>query len=388
MLKRHWKSLAFAAVLAAVAGVAISAPYLPRLAYEGFPAAVWPAAGSFAEVRGGTGNTLRIDPRPPAPLDPQLDNLLDGTGAKALLVFERGALRFEYYAEGVTAETRFNSYSMVKSLIGVLVLKAVAEGKFDDLDQPIGSILHEFGDDRFRGIPLRAFLEMRSGILFELGTAKHASGVGPKDLESAFTNPFGPLARLHMLGLDAVASGLSGTNGGPPGFSYQNINTAILGSALERVYDRPLEDLLAEKIWVPAGAMPAQWRRYRESASVSPYCCLYAQPRDWTLVAQFIAANGNVGEEFLPVDLWREFFGQEIDTAALRKGVYGLHVRHDVLDREGESLQGRFTYFSGSGGQIVYLMPEKELVVVRFGDKVQLLHSTLYAAWRTLHDGA
>ena len=379
--------LAVAAVLAAVAGVAYSAPYLPRLAYEGFPAPVWPAAGNFAEVRGGAGNTLPVDLRSPVPLDPQLEDLLGDAGAKALLVFERGALRFEYYADGVTADTRFNSYSMVKSLIGVLALKAVAEGKFDDLDQPVGSILQEFEDNSFRDVPLRAFLEMRSGIVFEPGTTKRASGVGAKDLESAFANPFGPLARLHMLGLDAVASGLSGGGEGAPDFSYQNINTAILGAALERVYEFPLEHLLSEKIWMPAGAMSAQWRRYREGAGVSPYCCLYARPRDWVRVAQFIAANGDAKTEFLPDELRRELLGQEIDEAALRDGVYGLHVRHDVLDRDGESLQGRFTYFSGSGGQIVYLMPEKELVVVRFGDKIQLLHSTLYATWRTLHDG-
>ena len=61
-----------------------------------------------------------------------------------------------------------------------------------------------------------------------------------------------------------------------------------------------------------------------------------------------------------------------------------LQVYHNVLDRPGEALQGRFTYMFGSGGQIVYMMPQRKLVVVRFGRQMQLLHSTLYAAWRSL----
>lgn len=70
----------------------------------------------------------------------------------------------------------------------------------------------------------------------------------------------------------------------------------------------------------------------------------------------------------------------------VRDGTYGPHVYHNVLDRAGERLQGRFTYMMGNGGQVVYLMPDADLVVVRFGGRVQLLHSTLYAAWRSLPD--
>ena len=41
-------------------------------------------------------------------------------------------------------------------------------------------------------------------------------------------------------------------------YSYQNVNTALMGEVLERVYGKPLQDLLSEKIWAPAGATPAE----------------------------------------------------------------------------------------------------------------------------------
>jgi hypothetical protein len=61
------------------------------------------------------------------------------------------------------------------------------------------------------------------------------------------------------------------------------------------------------------------------------------------------------------------------------KGVYGSHVYHNMLNRAGERLQGRFTYFFGSRGQTVYMMPQEKLVAVRFGQQIPKLHSTLYA---------
>ena len=381
MLK-HWKKLTLAIVAAGAAAVMLWAPYLPRLAYEGFPAPTWPAPGSFADVAGNPADPPLAAPAAATPLDPRLRALFDASGAKALLAYEAGRLGIEHYADGVDAGTRFNSYSLVKSLIGALMLKAVADGVLSSLDQPVGSLLPHAGDSGFRAVKLRAFLEMRSGVLFEAGGAKSLSGVGVKDLEAAFANPFGPLARLHMQGLDKVKHRLLTTPS--PRFNYQNINTAVLGAVLERAYGQSLQKILAEKIWKPAGAAPAKWRRHNGDAGVSAYCCLYARARDWVKAARFIVANGSAGAQFLPAAERDALLGRNLSKARLRKGVYGLHVRHDLLDRPGEPLQGGFTYFLGNGGQIVYLMPDKDLVVVRFGDAMQLLHSTLYATWRTL----
>ena len=369
-----------------IAGAFVWAPYLPRLVHEGFPAAVWPAPGSFAEVRGATAKAPASAGQPLGVFDQRLQELLAERHATAFLAARNGRVVLEHYAEGLGTETLFNSYSLIKSLVGTLVLKAVSEGKTDGLDVPLGAYLDDIGDAALRAVPIRAFLEMRSGVHFEAGPAKQLSGAPVKDLESAFANPFGPLVRLHMLGLEAVASGLTSDATTRGRLNYQNINTAILGALLERVYGKPLPDILAAKIWQPSGAAPAVWRRYTEDGTVSAYCCLYARARDWVKVATFLSRNGN-GAPFLSQDLWREFFGQHFSEAQLRKGQYGLHARHDILDREGEALQGRFTYFLGRGGQIVYMMPERSLVVVRFGEGLQLLHSTLYATWRSLHPG-
>ena len=60
-------------------------------------------------------------------------------------------------------------------------------------------------------------------------------------------------------------------------------------------------------------------------------------------------------------------------TPTASHGAYRTLMRYDVLDRAGEQLAGPFAYFLGQGGQAVYLRPQDDLVVVRFGDGFQLV---------------
>ncbi len=390
-MKRKWLYLVALLAVAAPAAALAYAPYLPRLLWEGYPGATWPVPGSFAQIGGGTGDGL---PRAVQVADPneKLAELFDKTQGRALLAARDGRVVMEHYAPGITRETKLNSYSLAKSLIGALTLKAIAEGRIHAREINVGSLLRELSGTKAGQLPLCRFLNMRSGIVFEVGAKKHASGFDLKDFEATKLNLFGPMAQLHMLGLPSVepqltplsADGDDFTSCDGGSYSYQNVNTAVVGEVLERAYGKPLQEILSEKIWRPAGAASAEWRRYGENLTVTPYCCIYARPGDWLLVAQFLLDNGKPGAPFLPEPMWRELVGLDIPPPALRSGHYANFIYHNVLDRPGEEAQGPFTYFFGSGGQAVYLMPKERLAVVRFGAKVQLLHSTLYEIARSI----
>ena len=362
------------------------APYLPQLVAEGYPPLTWPARGAFAEIDGAD--------RPPqltsghlagqSALPPELDRLFTDSASKALLVYRAGKLELEHYGDGVSSQTKLNSYSMAKSLVGVLVFKALAEGKIGSLDAAIGDFLPAISDPALRLVSLRALLEMRSGVVFEAAGRVFGDENGTKDIEAERINPFGPKARLHFLGLGSIQTKLTAAGAEAAPFSYQNVNTALLGELLETLYRRPLSALLAEKIWRPAGAGTAHWRQSHEGGDITAYCCIYATARDWIKAGAFLMRNGSPGDAFLPESLWRQFMGLDLDAASLRHGVYGYHIRHDTLDRAGEPLQGPFAYMMGMGGQLLYLMPQQDLVVFRSGEKIPLLHSTLYAAWRAI----
>ncbi len=371
-------------VFAVITGGALAyAPYLPQLVAEGVPPLVGPGAGHFAELDGADAPRdlhLRADAQTRA-LVPELQAAFTEKHGKALLVFRDGELALEHYADGLGPETRFNSFSMAKSLVGALVYKALAEGKLTSLDQTLGELLPH--DPGLKSVSLRALLEMRSGIAFDAEGGKLGGFSSAGKENDTAPNPFGPLAKLHFEGLGKIEQGLTVAPGDTHGFSYQNVNTALLGEVLERLYGQPLADLLDEKLWRPAGAASALWRQPAADAPVSAYCCIYATARDWVRVGLFLGENGGA-TPFLPVALWREYLGLDVPVADRHVTHYGEHTWQDVLDRPGQALQGPFTYLMGQGGQTLYLMPDKGVVVYRAGDDIQLLHSTFYGAWNSV----
>lgn len=372
--------LMMALMLCAVLGLYAFAPYLMALVLEGSPTLTWRNVGEYAEVPGES-QPGWLESSPATKLDPNLETLFSESGGSALLAARDGALVLEHYGSGVDQETRLNSFSTAKSLVGALLFKAVAEGKIESFDQTLGELLPEAPG--LSDMTLRKILTMRSGVHFDSRTASFGAPGSFKDSDT-FPNPFGPLARLYFQGVDAVVGGLTMDPNPPDTFNYQNVNTALLGAVIERVYGRPLEDLLSEKIWMPSGAESAVWRKPSAETSVSAYCCIYATARDWLRIGVFFASNGTRARSFLPDDLWREFLGLDVPLAQRENDHYGNHTLQNVLDRDGEELQGPFTYFMGQNGQILYIMPEKNLVVYRAGERYQLLHSTLYGAWNSI----
>lgn len=360
---RRRLTLFLAALVLPLAMLALLAPQLLWLLPEGFPAPIWPAPGAFTQIAGTTAPSSLPPGHPPPPAAARR---FADSGGRALLMDHGGTLEVEAYGPGITRDTWLNSYSLVKGLVGALTLRAVADGRLPGLDQTLREVLGPDAPD----VTLRALLRMTSG--FAMGQPVE------KPLDDGAFSPLGPLGRLHAFGIEAIMPRLRVDPTRHGAFHYQSVNTALLGLAVARAYDRPLPELLETLIWQPAGAGPAMWRRAPAGHGVSAYCCLYARPVDWLRVGRFLLDNGQPGVPFLPQDLWRDFMAPQLAPDIRRAGLYGLHIRHDVLDRAGEAVAGPFAYFLGHDGQLVYILPEQDRVIIRFGDGPQRLHSTLY----------
>lgn len=389
MKKLLWAILGlFLILLIGAGGGLYRYPYLPEIVEEGFPAPFWPAKGIYVDVTGkprSFSSSLPVDEKPVSEAGRRLIALLKEKDTDALLAYHKGVLRFAYFRPGLSPDTQFNSYSMAKSLIGYLVLKAIDEGEIGSLDSPIGTYLINLKDERLKALPIRRFLTMKSGLAFEKKhPAKPLAGDAKRPPDKDASNPFTPLARLHIEGLMGVQNFLKLPEAPTYDYHYQNVNTALLGAMLVAIYKKPLNALLSEKIWQPAGAFHAKWRTYTNDGAVTPYCCLFARAADWAKVGIYLSKNGTAGQPFLSPGRSVLMQAGRFPKDDLVKGVYGLHVRHDVLDRTGEPLAGPFTYFVGHKGQLVYMKPENDLVVVRFGRQHTLLHSTLYFVWREI----
>lgn len=364
--------------------IALFTPTIP-IFLEGYPASVWPAKGNFAEVSNDKVEPLGVAPE--RELTEKLTQVFDDSGGKAMFVLKDGKPVLEHFVEGYGHKTEFNSFSMVKSLVGILTLKAISDERIASFHEPLKKVLAkqypELDSSTLGDVTISQLLDMRSGIDFEVSVTGAETDTKTRIALKAEFSPFSKLAKLHSNGLRTLFEDLTVNAEKVGEFAYQNINTAILGLVLETIYDRPLSELLNEKIWRPAGAKGFRWRQYTKADAVSPYCCLYATVEDWARVGHFLLQNGG-SRQFLADPINRHFLGTDSPFYDTRTVSYRSQIRYDILDRAGEGIQGYFKYFLGQGGQTVYLIPNENMVVIRFGEKHQLLHSTLYEIHRIL----
>ncbi|MBK1725859.1 serine hydrolase [Halorhodospira neutriphila] len=108
-------------------------------------------------------HTIQVqDPRPRASSSGAEERLLRTTTAEetvasaidyaeqqdsyAFLVYHQGKLVVERYSAGHGPESRFDSSSMHKSVLGLLLGAAIEDGHIDSLDDPIGDYLPAWSD--------------------------------------------------------------------------------------------------------------------------------------------------------------------------------------------------------------------------------------------------
>jgi len=352
----------FAVIFMASIGVVSTFPQVPHLILEGFP----------AQVMGNTANLVRVDGAQQGeplsfstPSDASQSRFYDAQGT-ALLVDQANFAPVGIYGEGIDANMRLNSYSMVKTLVGLLVVRAVERGDLPSLNTSVQDILgHEAPN-----IEIAELLTMSGGLAATSESVKRERDEG--------YSPFSVLGQMHIYGVEDVYEDLEIRADWVGGFHYQSANTALLGRILEVAYETPLAELLSEIIWQPAGAADAYWRAYPHGDGITAYCCLYARPQDWLHVGRFILENGTEDTPLFSPAVWRDWILPSLSAQARGNGAYGDHVRHDVLDRDGAPIHAPFAYAMGHLGQVMYLVPDLDAVVVRFGSEPQLLHSTLY----------
>jgi CubicO group peptidase (beta-lactamase class C family) len=133
----------------------------------------------------------------------------DAHGGLALLVWQGGRLRYKRYAAGIGADTRSETFSMHKSVLGLVYGAALRDRVIGSIDDPAGTYLPEWRHDARGAITLRQLLSMDSGL--------HAYG---------FHDPaYAALASGSEVSATALATPADQPLGGS--FQYNNVNSQV-----------------------------------------------------------------------------------------------------------------------------------------------------------------
>jgi CubicO group peptidase (beta-lactamase class C family) len=168
-----------------------------------------------------------------------LGQFLIDTRVNAMLVLKDGEIVTEIYRHGSTAETRFISMSMSKSIISILCGLALQEGKLKSIDDPVVRYLPELKGTAYQDVTLRHLLTMRSGVQWnEEGKELAHQRALSLDEEQAYYEDYAWQAK----------------SASKPGstFNYSTLDVQVLGWALSRAVG-DVAGYMPERLWKPAG---------------------------------------------------------------------------------------------------------------------------------------
>lgn len=271
-------------------------------------------------------------------------------GTKAFLVFKNDTLLFEKYFGNHNQETVSNSFSAAKTVVGLLIGIAIEEGKIKSVDEPVGNYLPEFNENGRNDITIRHLLLMAAGF----------------DWRESGSNPISEAAEAYY-GEDLYGLVTRQQVVEKPGtkFNYQSGDSQILGFILQKATGKSISEYTEEKLWKPMGAgHKAYWSLDKENGDEKAFCCLYATPRDFSLIGLLILNEGKIGNKQV-VPKW--YINKMVQTPPLateeniRNLRYGWHIW--TYKNNGNPVY----YCRGLKGQYIMAIPSKKLLVVRLG---------------------
>ncbi|MFM5953655.1 MAG: serine hydrolase domain-containing protein, partial [Novosphingobium sp.] len=300
----------------------------------------------------------------------------DTAETRAVVVLHDGRMVAERYGAGYHENTRFVSWSMAKTVTGVMIGQLVADGRLR-LDEGVPIPAWQRSGDPRGEITLRELLQMRSGL-------RHTEAGNPP-YESD---------EVRMLFLDgrdnmaayAEAQPLEAVPGAK--WEYSSATTVILADLAARALTgstdpaervRAVREYLRTRLFEPIG-MKSMVPEFDASGTLIGGSLIHGTARDWARFGEFLRNRGAVKGAQLVPSAWIDFM---TSPSPGNKG-YGAQVWLNLPQPDG-AVQwpgAPASNFSMNGhlGQYVAVSRDNGVVVVRLGKTQDAGHEPVRAA--------
>ena len=281
-----------------------------------------------------------------------LDDFLRHQRVTGFLLIRNGEVVAERYQYARTAQNRFVSHSMAKSIVSIAVGMALAEGKIASLDDRIAKYVPELAGRAFGESTVRNMLRMASGVQFR------EVYDGNDDL-ARFTRiriEEGSMAALKAFNVREHEQGAR--------FHYASSQTVALTLLLRAVTGTSLSQYLTSRLWQPMGAeADATWVRTRDGTEAGSGN-FNATLRDYGRLGVLLANDGALGgAQIVPKDYLLEATDWRRQPDAFKPGIatpfFGYGYQFWTFPGE----KRRFALL-GVYGQSIFVDPELKLVMV------------------------
>jgi len=297
-----------------------------------------------------------------------------------LLIAKDDHILFEHYQYARTDHDRFVSQSMVKSIIGLLIGIAIAEGAIKSVDDTPEAYVPGFRGSEYGRTPIRDLLHMSSGVDF--GETRD----GGRDLNRLWNGMGIAFPTTKMGTVNSIVQFNQRIAPAGTRFYYASIEPDVLGMVLHNAVNKSASDYLREKLWEPVGAeADARWLIDAEGFELAHFG-FNAVLRDYARLGRLLAHDGAWdGKQIVPAQ-WM------IDATTVRASdTYLLPGRATKKFGYGYLLwlfPGERRQFAllGYKGQYVCVDPVSKLVMVHTAVEDPTYKDEPWALWSALVD--
>jgi CubicO group peptidase (beta-lactamase class C family) len=320
---------------------------LPKInTYKAFNAdTIHPSGNPFrfyeAPNTSALGKQILVTGKPLNPKSTTLDSYLEHSKTRSFLIIRNDSVLYEKYLRGYEPTGSVTTFSIAKSFLNVMLGIAIERGLIKSVKQPITDFFPELDKEKLGKVTIEHLLRHTSGIKFK--------GAG----HQYYCNNI-----LHQYNKRLKLKREPGTR-----FLYDNANSQTLGILLQRVFKKPLAQVLQDEVWQPCGMeYPVTWSiDSRKSGMVKAFCCLNGTTRDFAKLGRLYLNKGNWnGKQIVPAEWVTQSTTPDTSLGGIRTEKYHWWLLPDS--------NGAF-YAGGLYGQYIIVYPKKNLIIVRFAER-------------------
>jgi CubicO group peptidase (beta-lactamase class C family) len=264
---------------------------------------------------------------------------------RGVLVLQDGRVRLEHYTSPDSPTTRWNSFSVAKSITSTLVGAAMKDGYIRSLDDSVTRYIRTLRGSAYDDVTIRQLLTMTSGVKWNEDYTDVNSDVARMYAQSPEPGFDMTVSYVRKLPREA-----------PPGtkWVYKTSETNLVGVLVAQATRKRLADYLSEKIWRPYGMERAAEWMIDDVGHEQGGCCLALTLRDSARFGQFILDGARINASSIVSDGWlREATRTQVSTGA--DSGYGFQW----WTRDDGTFEARGIY-----GQTLHIDPARHLVIV------------------------
>ncbi|WP_350285186.1 serine hydrolase domain-containing protein [uncultured Croceitalea sp.] len=278
----------------------------------------------------------------------------------AFLVIRNDTLIYERYGQDYKKMKISNTFSIGKSMISILVGKAIDQGLIRNTNQKIIEFLPEFKHiEGFDKLTIHDLLNMKSGLKFKRVGDGIISDLFSDEAKFYYTN------NLKRDLLNVKMDTIPGT-----GWKYSNLDPLLLTWLLEKATGQKVSEYFEKEIWKPIGAeYDASWGIDREDGLENSPSSFQCTAIDLAKIGRLFLHNGEKDSlKILPSDwIYRSTRISKDNRINTSKGLQkATHQYYWWLPQTG--FEGDYSA-EGLRGQRLYVNPNEKIVIVQFANR-------------------